>query len=175
VEDVVNERSSKLGKKDIRGIALFITVISVGNESDTIESVIQKASTTKGMISTERKYDIVFTNNGIAFLLVEGAVKTGIGGFGAADVFINKALSDKKIQDKRAAYGGLTLPEMLSKSDKNAYYLYSDVKSVNVKKSMMGCTMNLEVGDEKYKCTFSGNQMDTANQAVSKHLAAKAQ
>jgi hypothetical protein len=150
-------------------------VISVGIESDVIENVIEKASTTKGMMSAERKYDILFTNNGIAFLLVEGAVKSGIGGFGAADVLINKALSDKKIQDKRATYGGLNLQEMLSKSDKNAYYLYSDVNGVSVKKSIMGCTMNLEARGEKYKCTFSGNQMDKANQAVSKHLAAKVQ
>lgn len=140
-----------------------------------IESVLEKASTTKGMMSAERKYDILFTNNGIAFLLVEGAVKSGIRGFGAADVFINKALADKKIADKRAAYGGLTVQDMLMKSDKNAYHLYADVKSVSVKKSIMGCTMTLEAGEEKYKCTFSGNQMDTANQAVSKHLAAKVQ
>lgn len=145
----------------------------MGTENETIEFVIEKASTSTGLVSAERKYDILFTNNGIAMLMVEGAVKMGIGGFGAADVLVNKVIRDKRIENERAGYGGMTVQEMLNKNEKNVFYPYSDIKGVNLKKSLVGCTLALEAGETKYKCSFSGSQMDTANKAISTHLAAK--
>jgi hypothetical protein len=145
----------------------------VGTENETIEYKIEKASTTKGLVSAERKYDILFTNSGIAMLLVEGAVKTGIGGFGAADLVLNKVIRDDKIEKERSGYSGMSVQDMLKKSDKNVYFPYSEVKSVNLKKSLVGCTLALEAGEEKYKCNFSTSQMDIANKALSSHLADK--
>jgi hypothetical protein len=148
-------------------------VILVGTDNEIIEYKIEKASTTTGLVSAERKYDLLFTNNGIAMLLVEGAVKMGIGGFGAADVVINKVMRDEKIEKQRSGYSGLSVQDMLRKNEKNVYFPYSDVKSVSLKKSLVGCTLALEAGEQKYKCTFSGSQMDIANKAISSHLTAK--
>lgn len=146
----------------------------MGLENETIEYKIEKASTTTGFVSAERKYDILFTNSGIAMLLVEGAVKMGIGGFGAADVVLNKVIRDEKIEKARSGYSGMSVQDMLNKSDKNVYFPYSEVRSISLKKSLIGCTLALEAGEEKYKCNFSGSQMDIANKAISSHLAAKA-
>ena len=147
----------------------------MGTENETIEFVIEKASTSTGMISAERKYDLLFTNNGIAMIMVEGAVKMGVGGGGLGGAVLNKVIRDKRIDNERAGYGGMSVQEMVGKGGKNLYYTYSEVKSVSLKKSLVGCSMVLETGGGKYKCSFSGNLMDGANKAISTHLAGKVQ
>jgi len=54
------------------------------------------------MISAERKYDLLFTNNGIAMIMVEGAVKMGVGGGGLGGAVLNKVIRDKRIDNERA-------------------------------------------------------------------------
>jgi hypothetical protein len=157
----------------VRSMVGSTTVMASMDEE--IEQVIEKASTIKGMIGAERKYDILFTNAGIAMILMEGAMKKGIGGLGPADVLVNKVISNKRVENERASYGGMSLQEMLQKNEKNLYYPYHEVKSVTLKKSLVGCSMNLEMGGEKYKCSFSSDQMEKAQVAISKHLQGKTQ
>ena len=145
----------------------------MGTENETIEFVIEKASTSKGMIGAERKYDLLFTNNGIAMIMVEGALKSGIGGGGLAGAVLNKAIAEKRIENERSGYGGMSVLEMVKKNEKNVYFPYSDIKTVSLKKSLVGCSLTLEAGADKYKCSFSGSLMDGANKAITTHLATK--
>ncbi|MCX6652108.1 MAG: PH domain-containing protein [Methanomassiliicoccales archaeon] len=141
-------------------------------ENEVIEQSLENVDAAKGMAGLQRKYDVFFTNNGIAMLVVEGAAKVGVSA-GPATHFINKAISQKRAENTRVGYQGMSLKEMLAKNDKSVYFPYSDVKSISLKKSLMGAALTFEVPDSKYNCRFSKEQMGSAERAIADRLAAK--
>jgi hypothetical protein len=130
-----------------------------------------------GMAGVQRRYDVLFTDTGIAFPVIASGLKMAAaaglaGGFGAVGAAAaHGALNGSKVRDK---FQGLTVRQILELNEKSFFVPYHDVVSIRVKKGLLGVgRMDLQMADGKFQCEFSKDQLQTANAAVAEKLIAK--
>ena len=129
-----------------------------------------------GLAGLERQYDIMFADNGVAFVVVASGLKmaaraAGAGAFGAVGAAAAGAFSGNK--SVRKQFEGLTLPEIMRLNEKSFYVPYPDVKQVSVKKGTLVTKMNFELPEGKFRCQFPKTLYEIAQQAVMSKLATK--
>lgn len=153
--------------------------ISMGppSEDEIVRYVLMNVTGQSGMMGIQRRYDLLFTDNGIAFPVIASGLKMAAaaglaGGFGAVGGAIAAgSLNGTKMRDQ---FQGLTVGQMLDLNEKSFFVPYIDIVSVKVKKGLLGPgRMDLQLADGKFQCEFSKDQLATANAAVAYKLSAK--
>lgn len=153
--------------------------MSIPMENETVQYGLLGVKAAKGTMGVPRLYDILFTENGMAFLVTASGLKlmagaAGAGGFGmiGAAVAMSKIKNDTGVV--RDQFRGKTIPQMIAMNEKSMYMAYSDIVQVSIKKGLMGIAkMDIFVSDGKYHCEFSKEQFDIANAAVNTKMGIK--
>lgn len=149
------------------------------NEQETIIEVITDVIGQKGATGFQRKYDVIFTENGIAFAVVASGLRmaaqaAAVGGFGALGGAVAGAATQSGAQKIREQFKGLSVKDILKLNEKSFYIPYSDINQIMVKKGLLGIgKMNLELIDGKFQCEYSKNQLENVKAIALKKLAAK--
>ena len=146
-------------------------------ENEKVDVILSDVTGIWGIAGLERKYDIMFAENGIAFVVVASGLKmmsqvAGAVAFGAVGAAAAGAFSSNK--SVRKQFEGLTLQQILKLNDKSFYVPFADVKQVSIKKSTLVTKMNFELPAGRLRCQFLKSQFETAQQAVQAKLPSKA-
>lgn len=146
-------------------------------EDDAVRFVLMNVTGQTGMAGVQRRYDVLFTDTGIAFPVIASGLKMAAaaglaGGFGAVGgALAAGSLKGTKVRDK---FQGLSVKQILELNDKSFFVPYIDITEVKVKKSLLGLgRMDLQMANGKFQCEFSKDQLPTANAAVAEKLGAK--
>jgi len=149
------------------------------SEHEIILQTITDVVGQKGAAGIQRKYDVIFTENGIAFAVVASGLKmaaqsAAVGGFGALGGAAAGSSVKSGAQKIREQFRDLSVKDILKLNEKSFYVSYSDINQITVKKGLLGVgKMNLELIDGKFQCQYSKNQLEKVKAVASKKLAAR--
>ena len=154
----------------IKWITTSITINMVGpGDNEQIKQVLVNVNGQTGMAGVLRKYDVIFTENGMAFAVVVSGLRMALqagaaGGFGVAGAAAAGAYSSN--QKVREQFFGLSVKQIIGLNEKSFYVPYSDIVKINVKKGAFVGKMSLEMTEGKFHCEFTKDQLDVAFQAA---------
>lgn len=148
------------------------------SDNERVRHVVVNVKAMKGMAGMVRDYDLLFTENGVLFANTAGAwnsVKMGLGGqFGVVGALAAQKSMESNKTKGRSELQGLTLGQILEKSDKSFYIPYLEVQAVTFKKGLTGIgKMSFLTPEGKWNCEFPKDQIEAARTAIAESLSAK--